>query len=47
VNCFAKSALANQLAYAHPGKVGLIAKLLTLSRRQPHFKSFRGAIIGS
>jgi hypothetical protein len=24
VNSFAKSALANQLAYAHPGKVGLL-----------------------
>jgi hypothetical protein len=39
VNRFAKSALANQLAYAHPGKVSLIAKLLTLYRRQSHFKS--------
>ena len=27
VDRFAKSALANQLANAHPGKVGLIAKL--------------------
>src|ERR1035437_6200745 len=47
VNRFAKSALANQLAYAHPGKVGLFTELLTLCRRQPHFKSCGGAIIGS
>lgn len=39
VNRFAKSALANQLAYAHPGKVGLLDKLLTLCCRQPHFES--------
>jgi hypothetical protein len=39
VNRLAKSALANQLAYAHPGKVGLLDKLLTLCCRQPHFES--------
>jgi hypothetical protein len=47
VNRLAKCALANQLAYAHPGKVGLIAKPLTLCCRQPHFESCGGAIIGS
>jgi hypothetical protein len=30
VNRLAKSALANQLAYAHPGKVGLFAELHAL-----------------
>jgi hypothetical protein len=39
VNRFAKSALANQLAYAHPGKVGLLAEKHALCRRQPHFES--------
>jgi hypothetical protein len=39
VDGFAKSASAYELTNAHPGKVGLIAKLLTLCRRQSHFKS--------
>jgi hypothetical protein len=39
VNRLAKSALANQLAYAHPGKVCLFAEQHALCRRQSHFKS--------